>query len=137
MLVSYRGFLPHTLYSPNLRKLAPTTSLFLASPAPVRLHYLMEPTTNTRPALLPPECPVPVLFTSDPRSADAVVGNVDRLDFHHFRREKGQLRVVSGTEPGPYRPALWEHHMRKKEAVETYEAEMTYRLDSIVPSVYA
>lgn len=134
-LVAYPVFAPYTPYPSTLQN--PTLPI-VTYPTPVRLHYRLQASTNVKPPILPPECPVPVIYTSDPRAADAVIVSSDTGDAQLFENSgPWQARVISGLEAGPQRPALWEHHQRKDAGNDTFEVEMTYRLASAVPQVYA
>ncbi|BGP37875.1 hypothetical protein JCM10450v2_001811 [Rhodotorula kratochvilovae] len=114
---------------------------------PVRVHYRNDDARNRREPLLPPlDCPLPVVFTRDERSADVVVLNTDshqgleESDVERFQRERPwQKFALWGVESAPNRRALERHfdHLRDGTAKETASFEMTYRLNSSVPATYS
>jgi hypothetical protein len=105
---------------------------------PVRIHYYEEPHLNSRSPLLPPtKCPIPVIYTKDPDSADLVVFNSDSqkslepveiLDWR--KRKPWQKLVISGVESAPNRDSLEKHFDKLKlgKRNETYDYEMTCKL---------
>lgn len=108
---------------------------------PVRLHWVNAGYgENNRPPTLPPDCPIPVLFTGDD-NADAIIYSSDfgAASSWNSNDRPWQAHVISGLEAGPQREPLYNHHKLLKEGRrnETYEIEMTYRLDSDIPRVYA
>merc|ERR1711939_582526 len=93
---------------------------------------------------MPSDCPIPVIFTTDERAAEVVVYDADRgrasIDNVAMREERPwQTQVIAGVESAAQRDQLYEHYRRVAEGRrnETYDYEMTYRLDSAVPRVYA
>ncbi|GAA5940997.1 uncharacterized protein JCM15063_000613 [Sporobolomyces koalae] len=112
---------------------------------PVRIHYLEEPTMNDRAALLG-TCPIPVVFTSDESAADIVVYNSDSNrglnedELKDRRRDRPwQKQVIWGVESAPNREFLEAHFdkLQQGRRNETYHYEMTYRLNSTVPTTYS
>ncbi|GAA6042754.1 hypothetical protein JCM8097_007459 [Rhodosporidiobolus ruineniae] len=113
---------------------------------PVRIHYRSEDHLNRRDPILPPDCPVPVVYTIDEKVADIVVLSSDRQqgvtpeEMDERRRTRPwQSYAIWGVESAPNRQALDTHHERLKEGQrsETAEYEMTYRLNSTVPATYS
>ncbi|GAA5896291.1 hypothetical protein JCM8208_001837 [Rhodotorula glutinis] len=113
---------------------------------PVRIHYRSDSARSRRDPILPPDCPVPVLFTDDERSADVVVLKTDSYagltpqEVASARRERPwQQFALWGVESAPNRKPLERHfnHLRDGEANETAAFEMTYRLNSSVPATYS
>ncbi|CEQ39727.1 SPOSA6832_01291 [Sporobolomyces salmonicolor] len=118
---------------------------FLAVP-PVRIHYRNEDGLNHRDPLLPPSCPVPVVYTTDESSADLVVFNSDSHSglsdeelADRRRTRPWQKSVVWGVESAPNRQVLETHlnKLRDGRRNETYDYEMCYRLNSTVPATYS
>ncbi|GAA5868714.1 hypothetical protein JCM1840_004366 [Sporobolomyces johnsonii] len=114
--------------------------------APTRIHYRNEDSLNHREPLLPPACPIPVLYTTDESSADLVVFNSDshsglseeELADRRITRP-WQKTVVWGVESAPNRQVLETHlnKLRDGRRNETYDYEMCYRLNSTVPATYS
>ncbi|GAA5996110.1 uncharacterized protein JCM10292_007398 [Rhodotorula paludigena] len=118
----------------------------VTSDAPVRIHYRSDDGQNRRDPILPPDCPIPVTFTTDERSADIVVLNTDRYmhledgELQRLRRERPwQYFSMWGVESAPNRRSLEDHFnaLRDGRQNETAQYEMTYRLNSTVPATYA
>ncbi|GAA5822984.1 hypothetical protein JCM11251_004446 [Rhodosporidiobolus azoricus] len=114
--------------------------------APIRIHYREEPGINQRGPILFPDCPIPVVYTTDEKSADIVVLNTDSSqslspqEYEDGRRERPwQKHAVWGVESAPNRHALEAHFNLRREGKgnETAEFEMTYRLNSTVPATYS
>ncbi|BGP13801.1 hypothetical protein JCM10213_006367 [Rhodosporidiobolus nylandii] len=113
---------------------------------PVRIHYRGENGLNGRDAILPPDCPVGVVYTSDENSADVVVLNsdshqsisVEELEERN-RKRPWQKHAIWGVEAAPNRQSLESHFHRLRDGKrnETVEYEMTYRLNSTVPATYS
>lgn len=132
---------------------------------PVTLHFLNQPDKNDRrPLFSPEECPLTVLFTVSsfscarlepadhpPKQDDEFVADCLIIDSDTHSAERlvpreeqrrvrpWQTQAILAYESAPNRPALEEHHQLIKEGRgdETYEIEMSYRLNSDVPQVYA
>ncbi|GAA5942717.1 hypothetical protein JCM3775_005024 [Rhodotorula graminis] len=113
---------------------------------PVRIHYRSDSTRSRRDPILPPDCPIPVVFTDDERSADVVVLKTDSYagitpdELTAARQERPwQQFALWGAESAPNRKPLERHfnHLRDGEANETATFEMTYRLNSSVPATYS
>ncbi|GAA6012404.1 hypothetical protein JCM11491_004322 [Sporobolomyces phaffii] len=146
-------FAPHSAAAPVSSSSSSSTSspdassYDFASNPPVRVHYRERESLNTRPPLLPPlKCPVPVVYTLDPNSADIVVFNSDSqqgLDEGEMREWRAtrpwQKLAVAGVESAPNRETLERHFdkLREGKRNETYDYEMTYRLNSTVPTTYS
>ncbi|GAA5903798.1 uncharacterized protein JCM6883_001989 [Sporobolomyces salmoneus] len=119
---------------------------FIANP-PVRIHYREDPELNSRSPLLPPsKCPIPVVYTTDEDSADIVVFNSDSHavleadEMREARRTKPwQKLAIWGVESASNREMLERHFdkLREGKRNETYDYEMTYRLNSTVPATYS
>ncbi|GAA6051873.1 hypothetical protein JCM3770_005514 [Rhodotorula araucariae] len=124
----------------------PATSETLLA-KPVRIHYRNDDGRNRREPLLPPsDCPLPVVFTRDERSADVVVLNsdshqgIDEAEVARYQRERPwQKFALWGVESAPNRRVLERHfdHLRDGTANQTASFEMTYRLNSSVPATYS
>lgn len=88
-------------------------------PAPVRLHYVGEDSLNERPPLL--DCPVPVIYTKERETADAIIFNSDKYDGQGLDRAKDrvdrpwQAHVIWGSESGPNRQGLYDHFRKLAE----------------------
>ncbi|GAA5968125.1 hypothetical protein JCM11641_003740 [Rhodosporidiobolus odoratus] len=114
--------------------------------APVRIHYRGEDNLNRRDPVLPPDCPVSVVYTIDESSADIVVLNsdshqgisVEELE-ERQRKRPWQKHAIWGVESAPNRNMLETHFnkLRDGKANETAEYTMTYRLNSTVPATYS
>ncbi|GAA5971661.1 hypothetical protein JCM3765_006711 [Sporobolomyces pararoseus] len=119
---------------------------FAANP-PVRIHYREEPNLNSRsPLLSASKCPVPVLYETNPDSADIVVFNSDSAkglgeeEIREWKKAKPwQKLVIWGVESAPNRDNLEKHFdkLQQGKRNETYDYEMTYRLNSTVPATYS
>ncbi|GAA5853414.1 hypothetical protein JCM3766R1_005881 [Sporobolomyces carnicolor] len=120
---------------------------FVAHP-PVRIHYREEPELNSRSPLLATSsnCPVSVVYTKDEDSADIVVFNSDShkgLDDDEMRAWRDakpwQKLAIWGVESAPNREVLERHFdkLRNGKRNETYDYDMTYRLNSTVPATYS
>lgn len=103
-------------------------------PEPVRIHYRGDNSRNRRDPLLPPSCPLPVVFTDDERGADIVVLNTDshlgieEAEVQRYREERPwQKFALWGVESAPNRQTLERHfnHLRDGTANETAAFEMT------------
>ncbi|GAA6062046.1 hypothetical protein JCM10212_005031 [Sporobolomyces blumeae] len=111
----------------------------------VRIHYNEENDLNARPPILPPDCPIPVVY-SDEASADIVVYNSDShrgLEGEELAERRTarpwQKFAIWGIESAPNRKVLERHFdsVRDGKRNETYDYEMTYRLNSTVPATYS
>ncbi|GAA5885317.1 hypothetical protein JCM6882_009568 [Rhodosporidiobolus microsporus] len=113
---------------------------------PVRIHYRNEPGLNQRSPILHPDCPVPVVYTSDENAADVVVLNTDSSQSmspeelaERNKQRPWQKHAAWGVESAPNRQSL-EAHFKKLAAGkrnETAEYTLTYRLNSTVPATYS
>ncbi|GAA6004557.1 hypothetical protein JCM10207_000933 [Rhodosporidiobolus poonsookiae] len=113
---------------------------------PVRIHYHNDPPLNQRDPIIPPDCPLPVVYTGEEQYADIIVYNTDRsqsptADEQADRREHKpwQKTAVWGVESAPNRRSLEEHFQKLQEGKvnETADFTMTYRLNSTVPALYS
>ncbi|KAL8293150.1 hypothetical protein RQP46_000844 [Phenoliferia psychrophenolica] len=139
---------PRSILSDNtlssLNDTTPTSPERLASEiAPVRLHYVGEPSLNEQEILF--DCPITVIYTKDEVSADAVIYNGDKHDggtLDHLEAKRArpwQRRVIWGSESESNRYVLYKHFeaLREGRLNETFDYDMTYRLNGTVPGVYA
>ena len=101
---------------------------------PVRIHYRSDSARSRRAPILPPACPIPVVFTDDERSADVVLLKTDSYasitpaELAAARQERPwQQFALWGVESAPNRKPLERHfnHLRDGEANETAAFEMT------------
>ena len=141
----FGGLLTASILFPLVQHPLSATKTVLQPPVhPILLHFQSNAEKNTSPALLPSVCPIPVIFTTDAHAADAVIYDADRffsMDNRTRLRETRpwQVQVITGLEAAPQRRTLQNHYRAVKEGRrnETYDLEMTYRLDSAVPRLYA
>ncbi|GAA6044865.1 alpha-1,3-fucosyltransferase 10, glycosyltransferase family 10 protein [Rhodotorula toruloides] len=112
----------------------------------VRLHYRHDDKTNQGDPILQPTCPVSVIYTEDETAADVLVLNVDSHagledeEFERLRKERPWQKFAAwAVESAPNRPFLERHFNKLREGKrnETYDFEVTYRLNSTVPATYS
>ena len=129
-------------HKPN--SLSPETLSFdFTSHPPVRIHYLDLPIKNSHSPLLPPsQCPIPVVYSSDPESADIVIFNSDSHQgigsqelLEWKEKRPWQRTAITGVESAPNREKLEQHFdkLRQGSRNETYDYEMTCK-SSIKPT---
>ncbi|KAI5479634.1 alpha-1,3-fucosyltransferase 10, glycosyltransferase family 10 protein [Pseudohyphozyma bogoriensis] len=146
-LVQPRRELAATADSPStsLDK-APASSSSPDAVPTVRIHYRDEQDLSQRePLVAPQDCPINVIFTNDERSSDIVIFNANRNSGGDFNRQAvreqrpWQSAAIWSSEAAPQRNVLQGHYDKWKEGLrnETFDYDMTYRLDSTVPGVYA
>ncbi|GEM09598.1 alpha-1,3-fucosyltransferase 10, glycosyltransferase family 10 protein [Rhodotorula toruloides] len=112
----------------------------------VRLHYRHDDKINQGDPILQPDCPVAVVYTEDESAADVLVLNVDSHagledeELERLRNERPWQKFAAwGVESAPNRPFLERHFnsLREGKRNETYDFEITYRLNSTVPATYS
>jgi hypothetical protein len=157
------GCITHSLFSSQSYS-GPSA---LSASSPVRLHFLNSPSKNDqRPLIAPNDCPITVIYTvshschilfgrsnwspartqEDEFAADALIIDSDQFSTERLVPRSSQRKVrpwqsqaILAYESAPNRPLLEEYFAMVEQGrrEETFEFDMSYRLDSHIPQVYA